>query len=218
MVCRNNIFWGDGDAMMVFANADTGLIVASISCREAGNPGHPAEVVNNPQRMGQALEVQWSEGDLWAMWFEEDGSPRGAISVRDARGWKPQTSHPEWRPKWTSPSVSELEAMAAQVRFIPKGFAHPLANLPIVRSPNVVATSGASALLQKEGLFPGPYIQRHMHGDWGDIGPEDWAQNQESLLSQGMLMSVYTTPRGSVIWAITDPGWDATTLLLPEEY
>ncbi len=62
-------------------------------------------------------------------------------------------------------------------------------------------------------------IYRHIAGDWGDLDPEDAAQNHEGLLSgEGRLMSMYTLKDGEKIWIITEWDRSATTVLLPSEY
>lgn len=61
-------------------------------------------------------------------------------------------------------------------------------------------------------------LQRHGRQDWGDIGPEDWAENELSLKEGFRLLSVYHTEAGLRFWIITEAGRSVTTLMLPDEY
>ena len=64
----------------------------------------------------------------------------------------------------------------------------------------------------------GPVFTRHSQGDWGDMSPGDCESNEEALEHQDRVMSAYRTEMGVNFWIITDPGWAATTALLPEDY
>lgn len=100
-----------------------------------------------------------------------------------------------------------------------------------------VATPGALALLEKAGFSAAFLINRHLHGDWGDVCKEDAELNQMALSDSSRLMSVYrllsteklkATPRSKrselpTVWVITDAAEDdgvrrCTTVLLPEDY
>ena len=59
---------------------------------------------------------------------------------------------------------------------------------------------------------------RHAAGDWGAMDAHDRRQNDRALITRGRLVSVHTTRAGQPFWIITDPGWEDTTLLLPEDY
>jgi hypothetical protein len=61
-------------------------------------------------------------------------------------------------------------------------------------------------------------LNRHAHGDWGDVSPDNWQENEFSLTHGLRLLSVYTLTDGTRIWIITEAERSATTLLLPEEY
>jgi hypothetical protein len=86
-----------------------------------------------------------------------------------------------------------------------------------------VATPGALAAIQASGQTPGDFLDRHVSGDWGEVGKEDWDANDDALLDGGRILSAYKTLRGAKIWIITEAADDeenraATTLLLPDEY
>ena len=81
---------------------------------------------------------------------------------------------------------------------------------------NIVATPGALDLAE-QGINLPAYLLRHLSGDWGDLCPEDKAENNFSLQNGFRLLSAYDTPCGS-LWIITEADRSATTFLLPEEY
>ena len=82
----------------------------------------------------------------------------------------------------------------------------------------VVTTPGALAALERAEQNPLEFLTRHMNGDWGEVGPEDSAENKLSLRKGFRLMSVYTTKDGEKLWVITEADRSVSTLLLPEEY
>jgi hypothetical protein len=100
-----------------------------------------------------------------------------------------------------------------------------------------VATPGALALLEKTGFSAAFLINRHLHGDWGDVCKEDVELNELALKDGSRIMSVYrlVTPeklkatsrskRSELpsLWLITDAADDdgirrCTTALLPGDY
>jgi hypothetical protein len=101
-----------------------------------------------------------------------------------------------------------------------------------------VATPGALALLEKTGFSAAFLINRHLHGDWGDVCKEDAELNEMALGDGSRIMSVWrcvsaekltATPRSKrseslpTVWVITDAADEdgirrCTTVLLPEDY
>ena len=100
-----------------------------------------------------------------------------------------------------------------------------------------VATPGAMALLEKIGFSAAFFINRHLHGDWGDVCKEDAELNEMALRDGSRIMSVYrlvspeklkATPRSKrsdlpTAWVITEAVGDdgrraSTCVLLPEDY
>ena len=61
-------------------------------------------------------------------------------------------------------------------------------------------------------------LARHLAGDWGEVCPEDWQENELSLKEGFRLMSVFTTAAGVKFWIITEWDRSSTTILLPEDY
>lgn len=63
----------------------------------------------------------------------------------------------------------------------------------------------------------GPYIERHLAGDWGDVSADIRAANDAALAKGvGVLKSVYH-PAGRRIWLVTDSSRSQTVAMLPHE-
>lgn len=82
----------------------------------------------------------------------------------------------------------------------------------------VVATPGAAEALLNAEQNPYEFLHRHVRGDWGEIPPEDWEENEFSLTNEFRILSAYRTRKGERLWIITEADRSVTTLLLPEEY
>lgn len=98
---------------------------------------------------------------------------------------------------------------------------------------SICSTPGALALLQHVQLSPQVLLDRHVHGDWGEVCAEDAETNEQALVNGARLMSVYDVPlpldtdadpaaqpkaSTGTVWIITEADRSVTTLLLPEEY
>lgn len=81
-----------------------------------------------------------------------------------------------------------------------------------------VATLAALDALTEAGVSPPVYLDRHMNGDWGNIPPEDAAENELSVEKGFRILSAYTLTTGVKIWVLTEWDRSVTTILLPEEY
>ena len=87
--------------------------------------------------------------------------------------------------------------------------------LPLGR---VVATPGALRALEKAEQLPAEFLDRHVHGDWGEV-PEADKQENEIAVEQGLrILSGYTTSAGDKLWILTEADRSATILMLPEDY
>lgn len=64
----------------------------------------------------------------------------------------------------------------------------------------------------------GQALARHSRGDWGDVVPDDWFENDYALAARSRLFSVYHAGDGRKFWVITEADRSATTVLLPEDY
>ena len=81
----------------------------------------------------------------------------------------------------------------------------------------VVATPVALEMLEHSGRAPIEFINRHVSGDWGDLGREDKQENELSIREGFRILSSYDVD-GDKLWIITEADRSATTLLLPDEY
>jgi hypothetical protein len=86
----------------------------------------------------------------------------------------------------------------------------------------LVATPGASDLMERHGINGAALIRRHATGDWGELCREDCAENERAVLTGGRILSAYGQGE-SRIWIITDAVGDdghraVTTILRPEDY
>jgi len=89
----------------------------------------------------------------------------------------------------------------------------------------LVATPGALAELSPERIAE--IVSRHLSGDWGTVGAEDWHLNDLSTHDGTRLLSSYwldETDHGrGKVWIITEATNDedvreSTCILKPEEY
>lgn len=76
---------------------------------------------------------------------------------------------------------------------------------------------GALEAMQRTNISADSILQRHVLGDWGDIGHEDKKLNDLAVEMRERIMSGYILPDGTKIWVVTEPDRSATTILLPEE-
>jgi len=87
----------------------------------------------------------------------------------------------------------------------------------------VLATPGALEALEESAQSPQFFLEKHQHGDWGEVCQEDKELNDQSLVDGSCILSAYKTLMGDRIWIITEAKNDlghrtATTILLPSEY
>ncbi len=59
-------------------------------------------------------------------------------------------------------------------------------------------------------------LQRHARGDWGEVSPEERAENGLSLQEGGYLRSAFRDQNGTEFWVITEPDRSSTTVYLAE--
>ena len=79
----------------------------------------------------------------------------------------------------------------------------------------LVITSNAAGRLSPEEIAAG--LARHARGDWGDVSPEDAAENELGLREGFRLLSAYG--RGDRrFWVISEADRSATTVLLADDY
>jgi hypothetical protein len=79
----------------------------------------------------------------------------------------------------------------------------------------LVVTRNTAGRLTPEEIAEG--VARHARGDWGDVSPEDAAENDLSLREGFRLLSAYGRGQRR-FWVITEADRSLTTVLLPEDY
>lgn len=80
----------------------------------------------------------------------------------------------------------------------------------------VYATPGALDHLDMVQLTAA--LNRHEHGDWGDVCEEDRQTNDLAMKQGYRIVSSYTANDGTKFWVITEADRSTTTVLLPNEY
>jgi hypothetical protein len=86
----------------------------------------------------------------------------------------------------------------------------------------LVATAALAAAVPQQQITA--LLDRHSAGDWGDLGADDLAANNEAARTgDGRLFSSYDTPEHGTIWIITDDirgegDGPLTTVLFPDDY
>jgi hypothetical protein len=71
----------------------------------------------------------------------------------------------------------------------------------------IVATPGALELAEAYGIDFSMLLDRHVTGDWGDLGAEDKRANDDAVKSGARILSSYgQEPRK--LWIITDAAGD----------
>jgi len=78
-------------------------------------------------------------------------------------------------------------------------------------------SSGVEAEFQAKNVNPLFFFIRHFNGDWGEIGPEEYQENERNLEEGGRLFSRYTTPFGE-LWIITTADRSETYMCFPTQY
>ena len=92
------------------------------------------------------------------------------------------------------------------------------ADEPLFPLGRIVATPGALDALARANQSPQEFLNRHVTGDWGELGDEDRAENNYSLKHGFRILSSYKTAAGEKLWLITEADRSATSVILPEEY
>ncbi len=116
----------------------------------------------------------------------------------------------KWQERWSITS-REVQRFAADELAGDK-----IAVAPRFRTGRLVATPGALARIPRSELNSA--LQRHKSCDWGELDRHDWQANQDALVLDMRLFSVYYAINGEKFWIITEADRTVTTFLLPEEY
>lgn len=94
---------------------------------------------------------------------------------------------------------------------------------PAFRTGQLLMTPGAMQAMAEAEQEPLEFLNRHFHGDWGELEEEDQQENELSLREGYRLLSAYFTKQNIKLWVITEAADEegnraATTILLPSEY
>ncbi|ARL15317.1 hypothetical protein [Burkholderia pseudomallei] len=90
-------------------------------------------------------------------------------------------------------------------------------NRPLFPLGQVVATRAVAVHLEQHRISAFPYLDRHVHGDWGSVPAEDAKANHLSVAHGARILSNYDIA-GKYVWIITEADRRMTTLLFPSEY
>jgi hypothetical protein len=82
----------------------------------------------------------------------------------------------------------------------------------------LIITPRALVALVEAQEDPKSFIYRHVKGDWGDLGPEGWAENEYAVRHGERLFSIYQTRHGRQLYVLTEANRYATTILVPEDF
>jgi hypothetical protein len=85
-------------------------------------------------------------------------------------------------------------------------------------SPGFNSAVIAGAIQSGPGQSGAEFLSRHQNRDWGEVNTEDARANDESIASDGRLLSAYLLKDHTRLWVITESDRSSTCLLLPEEY
>lgn len=81
----------------------------------------------------------------------------------------------------------------------------------------MLMTPGALVALVEAQEDPRSYVYRHIQGDWGDVEPDVWAENEFAVKHGEPLFSIYHTRHGRTIWIVTEGSRYSTTIMLAGE-
>ena len=81
---------------------------------------------------------------------------------------------------------------------------------------SIVITPTAAEIVPPGEMYAA--LARHSRGDWGNVGKNDWKENDLSLTLECRILSAYSTQKGEKFWIITEADRSYTTILLPSDY
>ena len=89
---------------------------------------------------------------------------------------------------------------------------------PLFPVGEVVGTPSALKKLAEAKMSPSDLLDRHVHGDYGDLHEEDREANELAVKDGERILSSYPIPGHVRIWIITEADRSSTCILLPSEY
>jgi hypothetical protein len=100
----------------------------------------------------------------------------------------------------------------------PKGAGAPRPTKPLFDLGKLVATPGALELLERFNVSAATLLDRHVTGDWGDLGAEDKSANDFALAQDTRIFSSYKLSATDTVWIITEADRSSTCVLRPSDY
>lgn len=91
------------------------------------------------------------------------------------------------------------------------------ASEPRFRLGRCFVTEPAKEYLDECSIKPETLINRHAHGNWGDIPTEDYQANENAVKDGGRILSGYSIC-GRMVWVLTDKERKTTSVCLPTEW
>lgn len=82
----------------------------------------------------------------------------------------------------------------------------------------VVATRNCLNHLVSIGASAVPYLERHLRGDWGNLGTSDKQANEDAVRHGERILSKYLLKDGTPIYVITEADRSYTTVMLVGDY
>ena len=80
-----------------------------------------------------------------------------------------------------------------------------------------VTLAAMEALLRNEANLT-QLLARHQGGDFGEMCYDDRQVNEKSIKAGGRVLSSYPLSDDTVLWIITEAGWQQTAVMVREEY
>ncbi len=82
----------------------------------------------------------------------------------------------------------------------------------------ICVTAAAAEALSETSQATDEFVSRHQLGDWGDLLPEENADNERALCVGGAISSAYSLEDGEIIWITTNADRSRTTIRLAHEF
>lgn len=78
----------------------------------------------------------------------------------------------------------------------------------------VVVTKEAKRVLEANNQQTQEFLNRHQHGDWGNLSALESEENDRALEEGSYVRSVYQTANGTRLWVLTSADRTTTTVLV----
>jgi hypothetical protein len=82
----------------------------------------------------------------------------------------------------------------------------------------IVITPAARSILQFSGEEATDFLYRHRTGDFGDVTPEEWFENDLAVQAGHRIWSSYLTAMLHTLWIVTEADRSYTRVIAPYEF